>query len=196
MDYYRILNLNENCTETEIKKSYRELCLIYHPDKNNGEDTEFKKINEAYETLSDDGKRKKYNVTRYFPNIEFTEADYQLLEKYYHQFIYSNEFKLMKLLYQSIPEHIKKSVWERFKKRTSKEIVNAQKTIDITELYDDATVNLIIGLEDYQKKVLKIIHVITNNGIYYLYLREFREIIIDNYNCSLFLHFYVINSII
>ena len=102
----------------------------------------------------------------------------------------------MKLLYQSIPEHIKKSVWERFKKRTSKEIVNAQKTIDITELYDDATVNLIIGLEDYQKKVLKIIHVITNNGIYYLYLREFREIIIDNYNCSLFLHFYVINSII
>ena len=195
MDYYTILKLNENSTKKEIKKRYRELCLIYHPDKNNGDDTEFKKINEAYETLSDDGKRKKYNVTRYFPHIEFTEDDYQLLEKYYHQLIYSKEFKLMKLLYQSIPEHIKQSVWERFKKRTSKEIVKAQKTIYITELYENATVNLVIDINDYQNKVLKIIHVITNNGIYYLYLREFRDIIRDNYNCMLYLHFYVINSI-
>ena len=53
MDYYTILDLNENCTKEEIKKKYRELCLIYHPDKNNGDDKQFKKINEAYETLYD-----------------------------------------------------------------------------------------------------------------------------------------------
>jgi len=194
MDYYTILELNENCTKGEIKKKYRELCLIYHPDKNNGEDTDFKKINEAYETLSDDEKRKKYNVTRLFPTIDFTEEDYQLLEKYYYQLIHSNEFKLMKLLYQSIPEHSKTSVWERFKKKTSKEIVKAQKTIDITHLFENATVNLVLGKNDYEKNVLKIIHVLTKNGIYYLYLREFHDLIIDNYGCNLFIHFYVRNS--
>lgn len=191
MDYYTILELNENCTKEEIKKKYRELCLIYHPDKNNGEDTEFKKINEAYETLSDDEKRKKYNVTRFFPMIDFTEEDYELLEKYYHQLIHSNEFKLMKLLYQSIPEHTRKSIWERFKKKTSKEIVKAQKTIDITNLSENATVNLILGKNDYEMNILKIIHVITKNGTYYLYLREFHDLIIDNYDCNLFIHFYV-----
>jgi len=195
MDYYTILELNENCTKEEIKKKYHELCLIYHPDKNNGEDVDFKKINEAYETLSDDEKRKKYNVTRYFPTIDFTEEDYQLLEKYYYQLIHSNEFKLMKLLYQSIPEHSRKSVWERFKKQTSKEIVKAQKTIDITNLYENVTVNLVLVKNDYETNVLKIIHVITKNGVYYLYLREFHDLIIDNYDCKLFLHFYVRNSI-
>jgi len=191
MDYYTILELNENCTKEEIKKKYRELCLIYHPDKNNGEDTEFKKINEAYETLSDDEKRKKYNVTRYFPTIDFTEEDHELLEKYYYQLIHSNEFKLMKLLYQSIPENTRKSVWERFKKKTSKEIVKTQKTIDITNLSENATINLILGKNDYEMNILKIIHVITKNGIYYLYLREFNDLIIDNYDSSLFIHFYV-----
>jgi hypothetical protein len=101
----------------------------------------------------------------------------------------------MKLLYQSIPEHSRKSVWERFKKQTSKEIVKAQKTIDITNLYENVTVNLVLVKNDYETNVLKILHVITKNGIYYLYLREFHDLIIDNYDCNLFLHFYVRNSI-
>ena len=121
MDYYKILEVDENCTKDDIKKKYRELCLRYHPDKNNGEDTMFKQINEAYETLYDDKKRKQYNISRFFHNIDFTQEDYQLLETYYHQFINSNEFKLMKLLYQSIPDHIKQSLWERFKKTNSKD---------------------------------------------------------------------------
>ena len=195
MDYYTILELNENCSKEEIKQKYRELCLLYHPDKNNGEDEEFKKINEAYETLSDDDKRKKYNINRLFPTMDFTDDEYIILEKYYYQLIHSNEFKLMKLLYKSIPEHIKKSVWERFKKQTSKEIVRSQRTINITNLHENATVNLVVVGNDYEKKVLKIIHVITKNGIYYLYLREFHDMIIDNYDCDLFLHFYVRNSI-
>ena len=135
MDYYEILQLNEGCSKEEIKKQYRLLSLKYHPDKNNGNDSDFKKINEAYETLYDDEKRKKYTIQRLFKNIEFTEEDYRLLEQYYYQLIHSKEFKLMKLLYQSIPDHIKKTIWERFKKRNSKEIVPSQRTIDITELY-------------------------------------------------------------
>ena len=54
MDYYQILELNDDCSKDEIRKNYRSLSLIYHPDKNNGDDTYFKKINEAYEVLYDD----------------------------------------------------------------------------------------------------------------------------------------------
>ena len=159
MDYYKILELKENCTREEIKKKFHSLSLKYHPDKNNGEDSHFKKISEAYETLYDNEKRKRYNIQRLFKNIEFTEEDHRLLEKYYQQFINSNEFRLMKLLYQSIPDHIKQTIWERFKRRNSKELVKSQKTIDITKLHYDETIHLIVQKKDIQNNVLKIIHI-------------------------------------
>ena len=93
MDYYEILELEITCTKKDIKKKYRLLCLKYHPDKNNGNDTKFKDIKEAYDVLIDDEKRKLYNIQRIFKNIDFTEDDYQLLQKYYHQLIDSNEFR-------------------------------------------------------------------------------------------------------
>ena len=193
MDYYKILELKENCTKEEIKKKFHSLSLKYHPDKNNGEDSHFKKVSEAYETLYDDEKRKRYNIQRLFKNIEFTEEDYRLLEKYYQQFINSNEFKLMKLLYQSIPDHIKQTIWDRFKRRNSKDIVKSQRTIDITKLHYDETIHLIVQKKDIQNNVLKIIHILSKNGVYYLYLREFENLRIDNQDCSLFIKFYQCN---
>tara|TARA_B100001029_G_C15011039_1_gene424255 strand:+ start:555 stop:1136 length:582 start_codon:yes stop_codon:yes gene_type:complete len=193
MDYYKILELKENCTKEEIKKKFHSLSLKYHPDKNNGEDSHFKKVSEAYETLYDDEKRKRYNIQRLFKNIEFTEEDYRLLEKYYQQFINSNEFKLMKLLYQSIPDHIKQTIWDRFKRRNSKDIVKSQRTIDITKLHYDETIHLIVQKKDIQNNVLKIIHILSKNGVYYLYLREFENLRIDNLDCSLFIKFYQCN---
>ena len=191
MDYYKILELNEDCSKEDIKKHYRLLSLKYHPDKNNGNDSEFKKINEAYETLYDDEKRKKYNLQRLFKNIDFTEEDHRLLEKYYQQFIHSKEFKLMKLLYRSIPDHIKHAIWQRFKKMDCKEIVRSQKTIDITELNHDEIINLILSKQDYETGTLKIIHIFSKNGIYYLYLRKFNDLILNNLNCQLKIKFYV-----
>ena len=64
-DYYEILGINKNASEDEIKKAYRKLAMKYHPDKNpNNKEAEekFKKINEAYEILSDKEKRKKYDL--------------------------------------------------------------------------------------------------------------------------------------
>ena len=193
MDYYKILELEEDCTKEEIKKKFRLLCLKYHPDKNNGEDSHFKKINEAYETLYDNEKRKRYNIQRIFKNIEFTEEDYYLLEKYYHQFINSNEFKLMKLLYQSIPDETKQSLWKRFKKRNSKDIVKSKKTIDITKLFHDEIINLIVTQKDVIEGSLKVIHIISRNGVYYLYLREFYDLTINNLDCFLYINFYIRN---
>jgi len=63
-DYYEILNINKDVSQDEIKKAYRKLARKYHPDVNpddpNAEE-KFKNINEAYQVLSDEEKRKKYD---------------------------------------------------------------------------------------------------------------------------------------
>ena len=62
-DFYKILNVNNNATKKEIKQSYKKLTLKYHPDKNMSSNAPilFRKVQIAYETLSDDIKRKKYD---------------------------------------------------------------------------------------------------------------------------------------
>lgn len=63
-DYYKILGVDRNADEDEIKRTYRKLALKYHPDKNPGDkqaEERFKEINEAYEVLGDPTKRQKYD---------------------------------------------------------------------------------------------------------------------------------------
>jgi molecular chaperone DnaJ len=63
-DYYGLLGVARNATDKDIKKAYRQLARKYHPDVNPGNkaaEARFKEINEAYEVLSDAGKRKKYD---------------------------------------------------------------------------------------------------------------------------------------
>ena len=63
-DYYKILEIPQNATHEEIKKQYRELAKKIHPDKNKGEKSEeiMVQINKAYEILSNEELRKKYDV--------------------------------------------------------------------------------------------------------------------------------------
>lgn len=60
MDFYNILGVEKTATQDEIKKAYRKLAIKHHPDKGGDADT-FKKISEAYETLSDPEKRQQYD---------------------------------------------------------------------------------------------------------------------------------------
>jgi len=63
-DFYEILGISKNATESEIKKAYRKKAIEYHPDKNPGDtaaEENFKKAAEAYEILSDPQKRAKYD---------------------------------------------------------------------------------------------------------------------------------------
>ena len=69
-DYYKILDVNKNSTQQEIKKSYRKLSMKYHPDKNNGEDSKMKEITEAYSILGDINKKKEYDLSKNLPNPE------------------------------------------------------------------------------------------------------------------------------
>ena len=58
--YYKVLDINPNAKLSEIKKSYKRLALIWHPDRNPNPEAEdkFKEIAEAYEILSDTDKKK------------------------------------------------------------------------------------------------------------------------------------------
>ena len=65
-NYYDILGVKENASQDDIKKSYRKLAKENHPDAGGNED-KFKKISEAYDTLSDDQKRRMYDQRRTNP---------------------------------------------------------------------------------------------------------------------------------
>ena len=61
MDYYETLGITKEATELEVKKAYRKLAHKYHPDKAGGDASKFKEISEAYQVLSDSGKRQSYD---------------------------------------------------------------------------------------------------------------------------------------
>jgi len=60
-DYYDILGVSKSSTDDEIKKAYRKLAHLHHPDKSGGDEAKFKEANEAYQVLSDKAKRQQYD---------------------------------------------------------------------------------------------------------------------------------------
>jgi len=66
-DYYKILGVDEKASEDELKKAYRKMSMIHHPDKNGNTDEskqKFQELNNAYELLSDANKRRNYDMMR------------------------------------------------------------------------------------------------------------------------------------
>lgn len=60
-DYYKTLGVDRNATPDSIKKAYRKLASLYHPDKEGGSKIKFQEVEEAYRTLGDPGKRQQYD---------------------------------------------------------------------------------------------------------------------------------------
>ena len=64
-DYYEVLGVQKSASADEIKKAYRKAAMKYHPDRNPGDkeaEAKFKEVGEAYEVLSDDSKRQRYDL--------------------------------------------------------------------------------------------------------------------------------------
>lgn len=85
-DYYEILEVSNSTSKDEIKNAYRKLAMQYHPDRNKSPDAEekFKEISEAYAVLSDDEKRRQYDLLghagfdqRYTAEDIFRGADFE-----------------------------------------------------------------------------------------------------------------------
>ncbi|WP_397300738.1 DnaJ C-terminal domain-containing protein [Nonlabens ulvanivorans] len=100
IDYYKILGVEKNASENDIKKAYRKMARKYHPDLNPNDkeaETKFKQLNEANEVLSNPENRKKYD--QYGENWENAE-DYEQAKRqqskhkqdpYYRQQSYNQE---------------------------------------------------------------------------------------------------------
>lgn len=84
MNYYEILELDIGCSQSEIKKSYRQLAKTHHPDRG-GDEEKFKKLNEAYSVLSNEQTRADYDMEIYYNirNLDVYEVYNITLEESY-----------------------------------------------------------------------------------------------------------------
>lgn len=123
-DYYGNLFLKRDCEQKSVKKSYRKLSFKYHPDKNDSPEAEekFKVINEAYEVLSDQDKRRFYDENSLYGN------NYNYKNHTTHKRTdYSNKYNKS---YQEKEQYFSK--------------INITRSVNITfkELYDSKPINV------------------------------------------------------
>jgi DnaJ-class molecular chaperone len=86
MDYYSVLGVTRNATQDEIKRAYKKLAMKTHPDRNSGDDTQFKKIQEAYETLGDPSKKQQYDNPQSHPEFNFNFGNPDIADIFAHMF--------------------------------------------------------------------------------------------------------------
>nr|KJB18508.1 hypothetical protein B456_003G056900 [Gossypium raimondii] len=78
-DYYKILEVDYDATDENIRLSYRKLALKWHPDKHKGDSAvtaKFQEINEAYNVLIDPDKRFEYDLTGIYEIDKYTLREY------------------------------------------------------------------------------------------------------------------------
>ncbi len=119
MNYYEILEISRNASEEVIKNAYRALVKKYHPDKNGNSiitDERMRKINEAYEVLSDKEKRAIYDNELLFKEQEEKRLEE---ERLYHDIIDNNTHNIKEEYVDKNKE--KKSLKERFEALSEKQ---------------------------------------------------------------------------
>jgi molecular chaperone DnaJ len=96
--YYKVLGVESNASENQIKSAYRKLAVQFHPDKNKDPSAteKFQKITEAYEILSDTEKRKQYDNSKngipFAPFSPFAPMDPTRAQEIFRNMFQNNPF--------------------------------------------------------------------------------------------------------
>jgi len=111
-NYYEILNISNFCSdEKEIKKAYRKLAHIYHPDKVSGDENKFKKINKAYQILINPKEKALFDFKLYL----FLKANTNTKKEDEFQYNYTNQnFNSSKYYSYNIIKSIKNFLYNFF----------------------------------------------------------------------------------
>lgn len=105
-DYYEILGVSKDCSETELKKAYHKIALKNHPDKNkdNSETLDiFKRATEAYETLSNKENRDRYDIYGNIDNNIGNINHINIFEELFGSSMFSNGFFSQRLFTPDMP---------------------------------------------------------------------------------------------
>lgn len=137
-DYYKILGIDKNSDETQIKKAYRKLALKHHPDRNpnSREESEakFKEIGKAYEVLSDKNKRATYD--------QFGEDGLQGLNANNH-----NPFDMFGNMFMGNP-FSEFSTRSHFSERVTKNKARVEiLEVSLKDLYNGSTIELLLDID-------------------------------------------------
>ncbi len=178
IDHYKVLGIDRNATEDEIKKAFRKLALQYHPDKYKEDDDMFKKINTAYQILGDPDKRRLYDLSQNLGNDTFN-IDYKTV-------LLKALFNLLQVAVQVNEKNSSQNHDNNAAKvvKTSKENQKDSKDKQDDKRKLNIKLNLQVTLDDLYKKEIKKINVKVkrNNGLItipiYLSLLNYEELYI------------------
>lgn len=162
-NYYEILGVSKNATEDEIKKAYKKLALLYHPDKLKGEKGthHFQKINQAYQILSDPKKRMLYDCEQ--DSFGLGEEVMNTLLSVFMNLI--NQYKNNK------PKSYKK------KEATNKEILKLKIPVTVEELYKGEIKKVVVKVKRRRNDLYDYHHI----DLYICLKNFFRKILFEGY---------------
>lgn len=153
INYYDVLGLHCKASQDDIKKAFRKLSLLYHPDRDTGNNEKYKNITSAYEVLSNVEKRKKYDIESSFTfkNLNTTH--------------FSND-ELINIIFQNDGNEFY-NIFNRKKETTQKKPNIISKTMRITmeQAYNGCILPLLIERKNNKTYETETIYVNIPRGI-------------------------------